>query len=125
MEKPIFSVTIENFHLVPYQRMTARTKQFGRAKRYLESRMALEWHLKAAILKRTEFPIRRPVILSFSVHYRDRRTRDLDNVQKAISDALQAAGIIQDDKLIVGTKTTRVWNDGKNRVVISLYNATL
>ena len=51
----------------------------------------------------------------------DRRARDLDNLTKALLDALQHGGIIQDDSMIDDLRITRaqVIKGGKVRVVVT------
>ena len=64
--------------------------------------------------------IAKPVILSWSVHLPHRRRVDADNVGKAIQDALEKAGVIENDRWIRGTDRTRLWQDGQKRVIVVL-----
>lgn len=119
--KPLFEIIIEGFRLIPYVRMTRRGKWVNsRAKEYLDNQEQLAWLFKKKWGQSEPIPENVPLEISFSVHYRDKRVRDSDNCDKAIRDALQKSGIIRNDRQIRGTGITRVWNDGVDRVVVSL-----
>lgn len=45
-------------------------------------------------------PLHRPVSVVIQVHHPDRRARDLDNLPKAVLDALTHAGVWDDDSLV-------------------------
>ncbi len=61
------------------------------------------------------------VALFFSVHPPDRRRRDLDNILKALLDALQHGGAYQDDSQIDSLRVVRSTPvpGGKVRVLVS------
>lgn len=127
-ERPIqilFDAYIEGFALIPYQRMTGPGRFTKRAQRYLKNRESLAWCFRQEANKQYLYEaITTPCILSFNVHRSTRRRCDLDNLCKAISDALQSARIIENDNLIVGIDGARLFYDGKDRVVVSLRDAS-
>ena len=51
--------------------------------------------------KQWKYPIKCPCRMMLWAYPKDRRIRDLDNIQKTVSDALQKAGVIANDSLIV------------------------
>ena len=114
----LFRAVIENFNIIPKVRMTQGSKWSKQAKRYLENQTALAWEMKK--LCPAGFCIDYPVELSFIIHRPNRRRVDTDNCLKSIQDALQQARIIKDDYLIQGYGKSRLWYDGKARVVIEL-----
>lgn len=115
----LYEATVEDFTVIPYVRMTRKGKwKNKRAQRYLETQSALAWEFKAQN-KRKE-PIDEPCVLSYTVHLPHKRRVDDDNIRKALQDALQYAGVIENDCLIKGTDKTRTWQDGKNRIVVVL-----
>lgn len=118
MSETLFSVIIEGFRIIPYTRMTGRGKRSPRTLRYLQNREALAWEFKKVWGNRE--PICEPVILSYAVHLSHRRKVDRDNITKAIQDALEQAGVVKDDCLIIGTDRTRLWRDRIDRVVVNL-----
>ena len=95
----IFQAIIDGIELVPKQRMTGRSRFLKRSQRYLQTKKALAWEMK----KRNERkkPYEGKVILTCSIHLTHRRRVDLDNAVGAVMDALQYAGIIQDDRQVV------------------------
>ena len=93
----MFVATIRGLPVVPYTRMTRRGKCFKkRAKRYLKNQHDLAWVIKANGRGKVRFPC----ILSATIKQKTlRKNADLDNIIKAITDALVKAGIIPDDSL--------------------------
>lgn len=69
-----------------------------------------------------ESPIREPVCVSIVFHPPDKRKRDLDNLPKALFDAITAAGIWADDSLVheMHLKWGRKINGGKALVKIEI-----
>ncbi|MBI5193255.1 MAG: RusA family crossover junction endodeoxyribonuclease [Nitrospirae bacterium] len=114
----LFKATIENFVLLPKTRMTQRSLWNKRSMRYLENLKALALELKKQCP--IGFYINYPVELSFSVHRPTRHRIDADNCLKSIQDALQQAKIIENDSLIQGYGKSRLWFDGKARVIVEL-----
>ena len=116
----LFQATIDEFEMVPYYRMTQKTKWKPGAQRYLKSQRDLAWMFKAAYKKSK--PIDVPCIISYSVHLPHNRGVDEDNIGKALRDALQYGRIILNDKLIRGTNKTILHQKAKGpaRVVVSL-----
>lgn len=116
----LFQATIEDFTMIPKVRMTQRSKWTKAARRYLASQEALATLFKAAYGQK--YPISIPCIISFSVHLPHKRRVDSDNIDKALRDSLQRAGVIEDDYLIRGTHNTILHQKSKGpaRVVVSL-----
>jgi len=82
---------------------------------------ARAWHREAwAILQTQRCRYTGPVALYVFAHPPDRRKRDLDNVLKAIQDALVAAGVLQDDYQVVELHALRRPPEppGRVRVVV-------
>lgn len=114
----LFSATIENFEIVPYTRMTQKSKYLDpRALKYLASQEALAFEFKKSWNGKDAIDY--PVEISFSVHVPHRRG-DCSNFLKAIEDALQYAGIISNDNIIEGIGRSNLFRDGKKRVVVNL-----
>lgn len=86
----------------PYVRMTQRGKhirvrngKLTQAAEYLDSREALQWQFKAQMVGREPFG-REPLCVSITAFYQGGyHNHDLDNVIKAILDAMN--GIVYDD----------------------------
>lgn len=113
----LFTCTIEDFHLVPYTRMTRRSKFVSKsAKRYMSNQEALKWAFRENL---NDWVYEGAVSIAFTVHYADKRVRDLDNCMKALGDALQGI-VIKNDSQIVETGKCRIFRDGKERVTLTL-----
>jgi crossover junction endodeoxyribonuclease RusA len=68
--------------------------------RVYKSAKAQAWAREAAwIVKTSGVRIKGPFVLIATAHRPDRRRRDLDNLPKAVMDALTAGGAIGDDSL--------------------------
>jgi len=98
----MFVATIEDLPVVPYVRMTYRGKNFKKsARRYLKNQQDLAWMIRANGRGTVQFPC----ILFATIEQKTlRQNADLDNIIKALTDALVKAGVIPDDSLryIVG-----------------------
>ena len=114
----LYRAVIEGFTVIPYFRMTQRSKWSKPARRYLDNQETLAWFFKKN-WHGTD-PIDYPIEISYAVHFPTKHSRDNDNVLKAIQDALQYAGIVKNDKWIQGTGKTRIYFDGKARLIIEL-----
>ena len=114
----LYRAVIEGFIVIPYFRMTQRSKWTKPAKRYLDNQALLAWHLSQKWYGKEAIDY--PVEISYAVHFPTRHSRDNDNVLKAIQDALQYAGIVINDKWIQGTGKTRIHFDGKARLIVEL-----
>ena len=69
------------------------------ADRPLRDDSSLEWH--ALLAARRVQPLDGPLAVEVEVHPPDNRRRDIDNVQKALLDALQHGGAYADDGQVV------------------------
>ena len=58
-------------------------------------------HVLALLAARRVQPLDGPLAVEVEVHPPDNRRRDIDNVQKALLDALQHAGVYADDSQVV------------------------
>jgi len=70
--------------------------------RYLSPR-AQAWHREAWAVLRAQKnggPIKGPVAVTLVLHPPDRRRRDVDNVLKAVLDALVKGGVLRDDSQV-------------------------
>lgn len=114
----LFSALIEDIVVIPYVRMTRKSTWTPRAQRYLKSQQDLATMFKQHYKKKE--PISEPCILSYSVHLPHKRRVDDDNIRKALQDALQYAGIVEDDRWIKGSDKARTWQDGRSRVAVTL-----
>ena len=114
----LYRAVIEGFTVIPYVRMTQRSKWTKPAKRYLDNQASLAWHLSQKWHGKEAIDY--PIEISYAVHFPTRHSRDNDNVLKAINDALQYAGIVINDKWIQGTGKTRIYFDGKARLIVEL-----
>lgn len=85
--------------IVPYTRMTQRGKWSKTAQRYLASQEAMAWQFKAQM---QPFPPK--ALLDMALGFEMPQgwlKKDLSNLIKAVEDALQLAGIIDNDSRIV------------------------
>src|SRR5574337_1759923 len=114
----LFKAVIDNFTLIPKVRTTQASKFLPRAKRQLDNQSQLAWELKR--FWNGNSAIDYPVEIIFSVHLPHRRRVDIDNLLKSIMDALQYAGIIENDSIIKGICRSRIFHDGASRVEVSL-----
>ena len=124
MNDILFTCSIDDFEVYPKVRMTQRSKWNPRAKRQLENQanMATWFRIHYRGGNKKKEPISFPCILSFAVHLPHKRRIDVDNIQKAIQDALEYGGIVENDCLIRGTDKTRLWQKSKgvSRVCVTL-----
>jgi len=91
----MFVATIRGLPVVPYTRMTQKVLQ-KKARRYLKNQHDLAWMIKAYGHGKVRFPC----ILFATIKQKTlRKNADLDNIVKAITDALVKAGVIPDDSL--------------------------
>lgn len=69
-------------------------------RRRVLSKKGREYRAMVGILLRDEevpLPLPSPVCVSVTIHAPDNRRRDLDNIFKAVGDAIQAAGVVIND----------------------------
>ena len=122
--KLLFRAMIEGFELMPKIRLPrfnqTRFKR-GRPNRYtkyLDMKKALAWEFKKAYT--SNLPLQGELSLSCSIHLKHRRKTDLDNCIGSVLDALQYAGIIDDDSQIKEFGRCVLFQDGVARVVVEL-----
>lgn len=114
-----------------------RIVKSGTRSRLIQSRAAMKWEDDALLQLRSQLhraPSDLPVVVlpyycgpvsMAATVYRDRAVGDLLNFLSAISDALERAGVVSDDKLIVSVDGSRLALDRKRpRVEIELLPAT-
>jgi Holliday junction resolvase RusA-like endonuclease len=94
--KPTVRVTRGSLHANP------QARKYGENKKELIEVLQLaaisyRQHSKQDI----EFPIENPVSISFAVSYSDKIRRDIDNIVKALLDALVGAGVLADDNCLI------------------------
>jgi Holliday junction resolvase RusA-like endonuclease len=118
MKEILFRAIIEDFILIPCVRMTQASKWSKRARQYLVSQQSLAWEFRKHCVK--GFFIDYPVELTFSIHRPNKRKVDADNCIKSIQDALQLSGIVINDNLIQGYGKSRMFFDGKARLIVEL-----
>lgn len=92
--------------------------------RSIKSKAYREWELAAAWAIKSQKPktIKGPYKLTILLTPPDKRKRDLGNLEKAISDALQTAGVIENDHLC--RSMTIAWGDrakGTATVTVEVY----
>lgn len=73
--------------------MVAKGRRISSPK-YRTWRATAEWHARLGAAGKS---VQGAYTISYSVERPDRRRRDLENLPKSLSDALQAAGVIRDD----------------------------
>jgi len=119
MRTTLYSATIK-IDALPKVRMTQGSKWSAPAKRYLAYQEALAWEMKS--IAPTMKPIDEPVIICYEIYLAHRRLSDIDNLQKAIADALQRAGILTNDNLIEGIVDSYIYRGAKEgKVYVYLY----
>ena len=92
---------------LPYPPSVNHLWRVGKGGRVHKSKEGRAWADEAAwLVKSSGVKVTGPYILSVVVHRPDKRRRDLDNLSKAVGDALQAGGAIEDDCLCVAS----VWS---------------
>jgi crossover junction endodeoxyribonuclease RusA len=65
-------------------------------------------------------PLRGDLVLSIDVHPPDRRKRDLDNLLKALGDALQHGGAYKDDNQIAELHVYRRPPEPRGKVIVTI-----
>lgn len=105
------------FRAVPKVRMTQRSKWYPRARRTLEFQQIV-----AAFVRARNPPIyASPVELTCRFYFRDRRHGDLKNYIAAIEDALQYAGVLANDKLVLRYGAgTGIYYDKNERIELKI-----
>lgn len=89
----------------------------------LQSKQAVAWERSAVLQLKSAWrrpPLTMPVTMS-AVVYRERATGDLLNYLAAISDALEKAGVVEDDRLVASLDGCRLEKDAKRpRVEVTI-----
>jgi len=92
------TATLEGY-ILPYVRMTQAGKWVkAKAKEYLVNQNYLAWQLK---LQLDPLPKKTPIAVSLIFWRKWLYVGDLDNLEKAVLDALQLAGILPNDAWVV------------------------
>jgi Holliday junction resolvase RusA-like endonuclease len=125
----LFRALVRDFELHPYVRITQNKRALRiprnritdpsvlRSLDYLENREALAWHFKAERLRTGLKTITAPCRISWTVHITTGRAGDRDNYCKAISDALETSGVVENDRLIEGCGSCRIWKKAPRAMV--------
>jgi crossover junction endodeoxyribonuclease RusA len=90
---------MSNFEIaLPYPPSVNHIWRVGANSKVYKSKDGRAWADEAAwLVKSSGVKVVGPYILTVIVHRPDKRKRDLGNLDKAVSDALQAGGAVQDD----------------------------
>lgn len=99
-----------------YRRGGERTLISRKGRRFLAGVLA---HMAAVGVGQLSGPLR----VEIEVYPPDRRRRDIDNVQKALLDALQHGGLYQDDSQIVKLNVEKRSCVAAGRVIVRLEEA--
>lgn len=90
------------------QKNTGRRRVYagGRARSLPRNHSAVKAYRDAALVElkiqwRQEAPIDEPVVVWFEIWRSDNRSQDQGNAMEAVWDAMQAAGVVTDDKWII------------------------
>jgi len=112
----MFVVTIKDFKIIPYVRMTRKGKFVKkRALQYVQNQNQLAWLIKVHGKGSIEsFPV---ILKGIVVLKNLRKNADLDNYLKAVQDALVKAGILPDDCLKYIGKVEFIVKQGKKDVL--------
>lgn len=104
--------------LMPHPRLTHGSKwaqSRGRSGEYLSNRNALAWQFKAKMQGKA---IAESCEVYAIIHVAHNRHADIDNYLKTIFDALQAAGIVENDHLIDFVQARVIRGAAKGRVYV-------
>ena len=120
--KLLFGCHLKDYKVSPKVRMTRQGRFSDRAQTYLAFQSDFGSKLYEAFGKE---PIIEPCIINFVVRLKHSRVLDVDNIYKAIGDALQYGngnkGVIEDDCLIRGADKLRVYQgQDENSVYVEL-----
>jgi len=105
------------FRAIPKARMTQRSKWYARG------RLTLDFQaLIASFIRAKNPPVYvTPVELTCKFYFRDRRHGDLKNYIAAIEDALQYAGVLANDKLVLRYGAgTGIYYDKNERIELAI-----
>lgn len=119
MSDIIFTCTVEDFALIPKRRCPNKTKyrKGSPEQKYLANKEALAWEFKSKFKGKT---ITGSLSLSCGIHLSHRRIVDLDNLTGTIKDALQDAGVIENDHQIKEFDKINMYQGKINRVCVTL-----
>lgn len=124
MSNVLFTAQIDDHLVVPYVRLTQKSKWTKKARRYLDSQAYMAYKFKEAF--KGKEPIKELCIISYAVYLNHRRCVDSSNVLKALEDALQYGRVVENDVLIRGTDITRLYKKtgGPLRIAVTLKRFT-
>ena len=86
----------------------------ARTYRHKVRRIAIEQGIK---------PLMGPIAVRIEIHPPDDRRRDCDNVQKAVLDALQHAGVFWDDSQVVWLLSTKHLSKANGQIKVQIDDA--
>ena len=108
------------YHITPYVRMTQRSKFVNpQAKEYLASKEAIQWQIKPQMGLSAMMP--RQASLRVDLHFQlpSPHACDLDNLIKAVCDALQGVAI-HDDRWIDEIHATAAKGEHLTNIMVTL-----
>lgn len=103
-----------------YWRRVGNRTLLSRAARKFRKRVADLWLIQKTVFQRKGLG-RTPVAVELIVHPPDRRKRDIDNLIKPVLDAIQAAGVIEDDSQValISIRRSTIVPGGLTEITIS------
>jgi len=106
--------------IVPKARMNTQGKATKRSRDYLESQKSQAWVYKQQAKKQGWNTPDHDKCLSISAFFffKDDRVRDIDNLLGAVQDAIQYAGLIENDKQIKVIQDCAVFNNSEKNMVL-------
>lgn len=106
--------------IVPKARMNTQGKATKRSRDYLESQKSQAWVYKQQAKEQGWNIPDHDECLSISAFFffKDDRVRDIDNLLGAVQDAIQYAGLIENDKQIKVIQDCAVFNNSENDMVL-------
>lgn len=98
----------------------------GRFGQIYKSKLGAKWLEDSAKIIRRHFPVfTTPITVKIYLHFRDKRRRDIDNLNKLIFDAIKFSGIVEDDcwAIIRRLEMEAYLGDGHLELEITPYDA--
>lgn len=93
-------ITTGDMLLLPFPPSANRYWRHAKGRTYI-SKQALDYRAAVAASTSRKVPLKGELAVKLSFDYPDKRKRDLDNLCKQVLDAMQHAGVYEDDSQIV------------------------